>query len=70
MPDMASVYTGNDEMASISRSKQQCDAPLFEVVRGVSDWYLHQLLCSVNTNTVPFLGSYHSKWCRGKFDDI
>ena len=70
MPDTASVYTGNDEIVSISRSKQQCDAPLFEVVRGVSDRYLHRLLCSVNTNTVPFLGSYHSKWRRGKFDDI
>ena len=54
VPDTASVHTGNDEIASIMRSKQQCDSSQFDLAGGVSDRYLHRLLCSVNTDRTTF----------------
>jgi hypothetical protein len=46
IPDRASV--------SISATNRWCGGSLFEVVRGVSDWFLQRSHCNVNTNRSNF----------------
>ena len=49
VPDRTSVHTRNAAFEAVYASEQYCSAPLLNVERSVSDWYLKQSESSLNT---------------------